>query len=351
MIMMKYQVQKHLDLNSLEPNINLARQLPLDLARRYHALPVGKDGDRITVAMADPNDAKARDAIMSTLGKSTCLVHADINTIDRFLEDLRFEKIDHSLNFLTWLSPDPISLVVKTYAQKLSALLGAHLSCFETSKSSIGACRALVEETKVAKPDIVIFRAPCQSLIERFVAISVENMLTELLPASSLLVCGYRWPIKKILLVIQNDGSDEAAINWALKLGKPSSAFVTVLTITAPVPKTYAQIQPDVATLLTTECPVGRKMRWVARRLADWEIEGTLRLRNESPSDQIQCEMIEGDHDLIIIAAEPKNRLRRRIYGELIKPLLNCADRPLLIAKPRRIFEEKQGKQLRENNS
>jgi hypothetical protein len=273
MIMMKYQVQKHLDLNSLEPNINLARQLPLDLARRYHALPVGKDGDRITVAMADPNDAKARDAIMSTLGKSTCLVHADINTIDRFLEDLRFEKIDHSLNFLTWLSPDPISLVVKTYAQKLSALLGAHLSCFETSKSSIGACRALVEETKVAKPDIVIFRAPCQSLIERFVAISVEKMLTELLPASSLLVCGYRWPIKKILLVIQNDGSDEAAINWALKLGKPSSAFVTVLPITAPVPKTYAQIQPDVATLLTTDCPVGRKMRWVARRLADWAVE------------------------------------------------------------------------------
>lgn len=338
--MMKNQFQVHLDLNNLEPNIKLARQLPLDLARRYHALPVGKDGDRITVAMADPNDAKARKAVLKSLGKSTCLIQADINTIDRFLEDFLNENIDHSLNFLTWLSPDPISLVVNTYAQKLSALLGAHLSCFETSKSSISACSALVEETKVAKPDIVIFRAPCQSLIERFVANSVENMFTELLPASSLLVCGYRWPIKKILLVIQNDGSDEAALNWALKLGKPSSAFVTVLPITAPVPSIYAEIQPDVSTLLTTDCPIGRKMRWVARRLSDWEIEGTLRLRNESPSEQIRCEMIEGDHDVIIIAAQPKNRLRRRIYGELIKPLLSYADRPVLIANPLQLFPD-----------
>lgn len=331
---MKKQVQYYLELNRLEPNLQLARLLPPDLALRYHALPVAKDGERITVAMADPNDIKAREAVLTTLGKATCIVQADVNAIDGLLEDLWHENINHTLNFLTWLPSDSLGAVVKTYAQNLSALLGASLSHFETSKTGRGAYRSLVEETKLVRADMVIFRAPCQSLLKRLVRGSDEYMMTELLPVSSLLVYGFRWPIKKILLVIRNEESDETPLNWTLNLAKASDAFVTVLPITIPVPGIYAHIQPDVPTLLTTDCPLGRKMRWVAHRLADWEIEGSLRLRNESPNDQIRCEVIEGDHDVIVIAAEPQNRLRGWIHGELVKPLLSWADRPVLVANP-----------------
>jgi hypothetical protein len=43
--------------------------------------------------------------------------------------------------------------------------------------------------------------------------------------------------------------------------------------------------------------------------------------------------MIEGNNDLIVIATEPTNRLRRWMVGELVNPLLSWADRPVLIAK------------------
>jgi len=95
----KKQVLHYLELNRLEPNLQLARLLPPDLALRYHALPVAKDGERITVAMADPNDVKAREAVLTTLGKSTCIVQADVNAIDGLLEDLWHENINHTLNF------------------------------------------------------------------------------------------------------------------------------------------------------------------------------------------------------------------------------------------------------------
>jgi hypothetical protein len=330
----KKQVQYYLELNRLEPNLQLARLLPPDLALRYHALPVAKDGERITVAMAAPDDLNAREVVLTALGKSTCIVQADINTIDGILEDLWHENVSHTLNFLTWLPSDSLGAVVKTYAQNLSALLGARLSHFETSKTGRDAYKTLVEETKLGRADMVIFREPCQSLLKRMVKVSDEYMMTELLPISSLLVYGFRWPIKKILLVIRNEESDEISLNWTLNLAKASGAFVTVLAITIPVPGIYAHIQPNVPTLLTTDCPLGRKMRWVAHRLADWEIEGTLRLRNESPNEQIRCEVIEGEHDLIVIAAEPQNWLRSWINGELVKPLLNWADRPVLVANP-----------------
>ena len=341
-ILMNKQVEHHLELSNLEPNFKLARQLPPDLAIRYHALPVGKDGDRLTVAMADPNDTKARDAIMNSLGKSTCLVQADVNAIDRLLADLWHESFNHSLDFLTWLPPDSIRKVVKLYAQNLSDLLGARLSHFETSMSIRSIYKDLVEETKIVSADMVIYRAPSQALIKRLVGGSVEHMLIKLLPVSSLLVHGFRWPINKILLVIRNDESDETALNWTINLAKSSGAFVTVLPISIPVPSIYASIQPDIPTLLKTDCPMGRKMRWVARRLADWEIEGTLQLRNELPIDQIRCETREGNHDLIVIAAETQNWLRYRVFGELIAPLISWTDIPLLIAKPRRISKEEQ---------
>lgn len=339
---MKKQVHHYLELSRLEPDLQLARQLPPDLARRYHALPVAKDGERITVAMADPNDAIARDAVMTTFGKSTCIVQADLNTIDGLLEELWPDNLNHPLNFLAWAPPDSIGDEVRTYAQNLSTMLGARLNSFETPETGKGACRALIEETERARADMVIFRAPRQSMLSRLVDGGDDRALIDLLPVSSLLVFGIRWPIKNILFVLRNEDSDEVSLDWTLDLAKPCGALVTVLPMTIPVPAVYAHLQPEFPTLLATDCRLGRKMRWVASRLVDRGIEGTLRLRNEPPNDQIRCEVLEGDYDLIVIAAEPQNRFRRQFYGDLVTPLAAWADRPLLIAKPRINQKEKK---------
>jgi hypothetical protein len=52
-----------------------------------------------------------------------------------------------------------------------------------------------------------------------------------------------------------------------------------------------------------------------------------------APDQQIQMEVTEVDHDLIVIGAEPDGRLRHWYLGEVVAPLLRWADRPLLIAR------------------
>ena len=79
---------KYLEINALEADRRLADLLPFDIACRYHALPVAKDGEQITVAMADPYDKNAVDAVLAVMGPSTCIVRADAQFIDSALIEL-----------------------------------------------------------------------------------------------------------------------------------------------------------------------------------------------------------------------------------------------------------------------
>ena len=59
---------QYLTLDKLVVDPRLARRLPPVLAFRYHALPVAKDNDHITVVMANPGDRTACEAIATGLG-------------------------------------------------------------------------------------------------------------------------------------------------------------------------------------------------------------------------------------------------------------------------------------------
>lgn len=331
---MKNQIRTTLELDHLEPNLQVARRLPADLARRYHALPVAKDGETITVAMADPGDDYARQAVLAAFGNSTCIVQADRKTIDRLLEDLWPDQKSQSLKILSWIPSGAQGPEVKTFARFFSSLMGAELGIFEPPMSGGDIARDFVEAAKLGGAGLAIYQAPPPSMLQRWVGRTAENVLVDLLPVPSLLVKGFRWPIKRILFVMRNEGSDESALNWTLNIAKRCGAFITVLPITSFVPPFYASLQQDVSELASSDCALGRKLRWAANKLGEWELEGTIRLRNELPNDQIRCEAAEGDHDLIVIAAEPENRFRRMLVGALVAPLLSWADRPLLVAKP-----------------
>jgi nucleotide-binding universal stress UspA family protein len=146
-----------------------------------------------------------------------------------------------------------------------------------------------------------------------------------------------RWPLARVLLVICGECADGAAVDWALRLAQPAAAAVTVLAVVPPVPAMYSglsRLEQSLAALLTTDTALGRQMRQVARRLAECRVDGTLRLRQGAPDDQIYRELVEGDHDLIVMAARPCHWWLRRLQGDPICSLLSRIDRPLLLAEP-----------------
>jgi nucleotide-binding universal stress UspA family protein len=357
---------QHLILDELTVNARLARRLSPAVACRYHALPVAEADGRITVAMADPDDTVAREAVVTALGAPSCVVGGDPVTIDALLAEVWPEVLKRSLRLLVCAHASPTDDVrepplastctapnavrckwparadesndeVLTFARALGGLLNAHVSYFSPLVGDDANCDGLAQVVGRNGYDLVVWGEPEQSFGQRLVDGPTYRKVTERVSTSLLVTRRPRWPFKRLLLVVQDEETDNVAVDWVVRLARPSGAAVTVLAVVPPLPAMYnrrARMQQGLDALLTTDTALGWQMRRVARWLVDWEVEGRLRLRQGALDHQIRREVAEGDHDLIAVAAKPYGLWRRWLLRDSVASLLRWADRPVLIAKP-----------------
>jgi hypothetical protein len=333
---MKNREIQYLEFDKLETIPRVAGLLPCELASRYHALPVAGDGERITVAMANPDDKEGREAIFAVLGPSVCFVRADDKVIDRLLVKFWDMENERSLELLLWIPTNSSLNEVKTYSNDLAALLGAHISQFETPDKGTDSFIALSSEIEQINADIVITGELDQSLLEKLIEKPVKNKSAKRLPTSLLVVRQPSWPIKNILLVLRTDAQDEIAVDWTVCLARPTRAEVTILPLTLPLRDIDDQdlhMHCSIDTVLISDTEFGKKLRLAAQRLVSSEISGTLRLRQEPPTWQIRFELLENEYDLVIIDCGPPDMLWHSILCEVADPLLSWTDKPMLITK------------------
>ena len=76
------------DLDAHAVDWGAASTIPMGLARRHHALPIGFDGDDVVVAMANPSDVFALDDIRSVTGKKLRPVLAEPEQLERAIDRL-----------------------------------------------------------------------------------------------------------------------------------------------------------------------------------------------------------------------------------------------------------------------
>jgi len=333
---MNDQDSEYLELESLQAKSRLVALLPTDIARRYHALPVSREGKKITVVMADPNDLEGRQAVVNSLGPSTYFVKADVHTIDHSLDVLLSEPTHQPPKILIWTPSEKTCSEINAYTKEMARLLAYGVRQFHDPPGSKQPYQELSNQVKSLSPQLVIFEIPESSTLQRLFPQHKWRSLLDRLPVSLMVARNPRWPLKKVLLIIRNDETDDAAIDWSVLLARRSGASITILPILPPVPLMYSgltQMRYNLPALLTTNCPLGRKMRQLFQRLDDWGIKGTLRLRDESPDWQIRAEIAEGDYDLIIISCEPNKRWWQCVLGEFFYSLLDWAEQPVLVAK------------------
>jgi nucleotide-binding universal stress UspA family protein len=326
---------RHLALDSLVLNPRIARRLPPAVAFRYRALPLAGDSDHITVAMADPDDVIARAAVADALGTQPYVVYSDPEAIDELLAEIWQEETYLPPRLLAYCEASPIGDRVKAYGQWLADLLGGHLTHFRTAVEGDATLDDLIKEAP--SYDLVIFGEPDQNLIQRLLLGPANLKAAEQVPSSVLVAHQPRQPMRHILLIIRGQETDEVALDWAVRLAQPSQANVTVLAVISHMPTTYdhvTRMQRGLAQWLATDTTLGRQLRRIAQHLVSWETRGTLRFRQGPAETQIQREVVEGDYDLVVIAADPASWWSRRVFGELVTPLLRCTDRPVLVAKP-----------------
>lgn len=324
-----------LAIEKLVANPAVARRLPASVALRFHALPLAEDEGKITVAMADPDDATAQEAIASALGGRPCLVRADRALIDRVLRELFGEMAGEPLLLSVCSFPDPIREEVWEYAQYLRGLLDGRLCRLDRAPG------APDEDSIDAEGDLFIVEHPSPRLVRRMLSSRSDLQSTgqEGQPLGAVLIANRpRWPLGKILLVLSGSEEDCTALDWVVRLAKRSHSSVTVLAVVPPVPAMYqgmGRMDGGLSGLLRSDTVLGQRMRQAARHLVEWQIPGTLRLRQGPPDWQICREVAEEDYDLVAVTADSCRLRGRWLEGDLVGHILRGIDRPVLVAKPR----------------
>jgi nucleotide-binding universal stress UspA family protein len=327
---------QHLILGRLDVNPRLARRLPPAVACRYHALPVAEDGGHITIAMADPDDTLAREAVLEALGAPSCVVAGNPATIDALLAEVWPEALQRSLNLLacTW---DGVANETLAFAQSVADLLAAHLSYYYPLARDEADCADLARAVEQGCYDLVFWEEAGQCLGRRLISGPTFNRVRKHTEASVLVVRRPRWPLKRLLLLVQDGERDEPALDWVVRLARPSGASVTALAVTPPAPAMYGQLarmQQGLDAVLATTTPLGQQMRRVARWLVEWDVQATLLLRQGLPEHEIRREVDRGDYDLIVVSDQYNEWWRRCLNRDWSACLPAWANQPVLFAKP-----------------
>jgi len=318
-------------LDDLDLDPTVARRLSPTVASHHHALPVAVRDRRLTVVMADPTDAAAREAIASDLGGDPCVVKGDRTSIDRLVAELWCEEERTCSHLLAYAPAGSRVDEITSYAEYFKDLLGAsldHVPC----EATVG---TLLEKTR-QDCELVIMGRPETVVRGSLFSGALELAALSRLSVSMLIAQRPCWPLRRLLLVIQGEASDEEAMDWTLRLAELSGASVTALAVVPPVPAMYhglKRMEGGLAELLATDTPLGREMRDVARRLVDKGIEGTLRLRQGSPEWEIRRELVEGQSDLLVIGTASYGRVQRWFVRDLAVSLARFAGRPILVAR------------------
>ncbi|HET6443097.1 MAG TPA: universal stress protein [candidate division Zixibacteria bacterium] len=231
---------------------------------------------------------------------------------------------------------------MRAYADYLCGLVQGQISYLDIPAK--GSIRHIKKE--VGDCDLIVFGEPKRSLLKRLLSGRPCHEAVNEAPVSILVTSRPRWPIQTILLIVQVEETDEAAVDWVGRLAQPSDAKVTILPVLSSFPSVYVPASSEESALgeiLSPNTQPGRQLRCLSKRLAQWQIESTLRIRQGEPEWQIHWEVLEGDYDLIVIGAEFSDRWRRLLLGELVAPMLAWLNRPLLIARPVRTAQSTVG--------
>lgn len=245
------------------------------------------------------------------------------------------EIVEETKRILIYLPEGNADVTFRAYAEYLSNVLRAQAT-YRTDRSAVDPS-ALKREAR--NFDLVLYGDADQSALERVLFGSSEWRVAKDAPTTILLAHRPRWPIRKILLVVRVEAAEELAVEWAGRFTRSSGAQLTILPLVPCQSLIYgyaSRLQVGIESLLTPNTPTGGQLRSFLDQLRQWQVNGTLRVRQGDPLWQICWEIKSENYDLVIIGAERRSRLRRWLFGEVVGPLINRIDRPVLIAGVRR---------------
>lgn len=323
-----------LALTGIEPSPELVRLIPEGAARRHHIVPIAEAHGRVTVAMADPDNQRALKIVRDRFGVSAYLVRSDRESIDALLNSTWSPNTGVKMRVLAcepWgLSGPEFEQYAQSVADRLQAALTWRRATVPDRKD-----RNRLSTLFSDGWDLIICSVPAAARLGS--RSSAADACRHALAGKSdlLLVRRPRWPVNRVLFLLQGVDADLEALDWIRRLCRPKDSVATVLALVPPVPAMYSgleRMQISVAEVLSTRTKLGTHLRRIAGQLAGWQIESRLRIRQGAPDWELQAELRDGNYDLLVTCAEPHGALARFFVPDLAEFAVALSPLPVLLS-------------------
>jgi hypothetical protein len=303
-----------LDLNSITIDPQLARQVPYALSRYYLALPLGRENGAVSVAMAYPENKKARQILGHLLQAKVVPLLASGQSIQQILERVHCpeQQVDHSI--LAWCGQPEWETAVTTAASALGHTFHTKVTALTAPESDL---RRTLSQAAGGTYELSVCPLPDSKQLLSILDQSVTPLF---------FVRGAHHPIRRILVVLRGFASDERALDWLTPLVSGQKAAVTLL------PLANGHIL-DLNHYLHQDSSHRKHLERCLRRLEKEDAAVNLKFRQGDAVAQVVEETAGNDYDLLAIAAEAD--------GSFVNQVITAVDqhhahngRPIFVLKP-----------------
>lgn len=273
------------NLNAISIDFPLARRVPYALSRYYLALALGQENGAVSVAMAYPQNLKARQVLGGLLHADVVPVFTPAEQLLPVLERVYCPQPGVARSILAWHDGVMWETAVSHTATQLSQTLLAPVTTYTAPQVTLDEVLALAA---TSQHELLVLTAPGHKQLP-----GVLNQTARPL----FFVRGTPSALQRILVVMRGFASDERALDWLTPFAWQAGTAVTLLPLINGA---------DLGPYLHPDSPSGQHLDRCLRRLHAEGVTVQLKFRQGSPVQQVVEELASraNPYDLLAIAAE-----------------------------------------------
>lgn len=303
-----------LDLNAITLNPHLARQVPYALARYYLALPIGRENGSVSVAMAYPDNKKARRILGHLLQAKVVPLLASAQSIQQALDYIHCPEQQQSHSILAWYGQPEWETAVATTASSLGNTLHTKVTTLPGTGLSPDEALSLAA---AGNYELGVYPLPDSKQLSTFLGQSVTPLF---------FVRGEHYTMQRILVVMRGFASDERALDWLTPFAWGQKAKVTLM----PLANGHAL---DLYQYHHQDSPHRHHLMHCLHRLEEEGVPVDLKFRQGNIIQQVVEETASNDYDLLAIAAEAEGSFVNQVITAVDQRHAHC-NRPIFVLKP-----------------
>lgn len=303
-----------LDLNSISLDVQLARRVPYTLSRYYMALPLGQDNGYVSVAMAFPDNVKARQILSRLLQAKVVPVFASVESIQSVLEQIHCPEDRENQSILAWYDRPEQETAVTAATTMLGDMLQAKATTLATPEVSLDEALTLAT---AGRYELVVIPLP--------VNLALSSILSQG-DTPLFFVRGRNQAIRRILVVMRGFASDEQALDWLIPFAWQNQTTVTLMPLTNGTDLNLSQYHHRKSL-------AGQHLDHCLRRLHAEGVKVNLKFRQGNAIQQVVEEVSGNEYDLLAMAAEAEGSFVSQVITAVDRHHAHC-NRPIFILKP-----------------